>query len=97
MIQERKADHKRNWKRLDELQAEVNSLKNELATKNSKLAEVTNTEVQVRRVARKYKNSYFELKRKMDKLEDRKTMDVISNCVGKRSHDVEGDDSASKK
>lgn len=48
------------------LEDELKSLKIELSAKHSQLADIRNKELQIRRIAKKYKDSFFELKSKME-------------------------------
>lgn len=52
--------------RCRKLEDELKALKIELLAKNTQFADIRNKEIQIRRVAKKYKDSFFELKSKME-------------------------------
>ncbi|XP_058128929.1 nucleoprotein TPR isoform X3 [Anopheles coustani] len=51
------------------LTGEIESLKAELKTKDEQLADARNKEQQIRKIAKRYKDSYFELKKEVDEKE----------------------------
>ncbi|KFB45358.1 AGAP001754-PA-like protein [Anopheles sinensis] len=51
------------------LTGEIESLKAELKTKDEQLLDARNKEQQIRKIAKRYKDSYFELKKEMDEKE----------------------------